>query len=95
MVKITWTKIAKQDLQEIYEYIALNSEHYANITVSKIYDNVQTLNPNPKIGRYVPELNSKNIRELILGNYRIIYRLNTSTAVEILRIYHSARLLKI
>lgn len=94
MVKIIWTKIAKEDLQEIYEYIALNSVNYANITVSKIYDKVQTLNPNPKIGRFVPELDVKNIRELIIGNYRIIYRMNSEKEIEVLRIYHAARLLK-
>ena len=94
MVKITWTKIAKEDLQEIYEYIAINSVKYASVTVSKIYNKVQKLNPNPKIGRYVPEFEIKNIRELIIGNYRIIYRINTEKEIEILRIYHSARLLK-
>lgn len=94
MVKINWTKIAKDDLQEIYEYIAINSLKYANITVSKIYEKVQTLSPNPKIGRLVSELNSKNIRELILGNYRIIFRINTKKEIEDLRIYHAARLLK-
>ena len=94
MVKIKWTKIALNDLQEIYDYIAKNSIKYADITSSKIYNEVQKLIPNPKIGRIVPELDIENIRELIFGNYRIIYRINDILNVEILRIYHAARLLK-
>ena len=46
----------------------------------------------PRIGRVVPEINDTAIREIILGNYRIIYRLHTELA-EILTVYHGARLL--
>ncbi len=47
------------------------------------------LNP----GRVVPEINRKEIREIILGNYRIIYRIKKDV-LEILTVYHSARLLE-
>ena len=40
----------------------------------------------------VPEVQNPIVRELILGNYRIIYRLQGELA-EILTIYHGARLL--
>jgi len=36
---------------------------------------------------------TKEIREIILGNYRIIYRIKDDI-VEILTVYHSARLLE-
>ena len=47
--------------------------------------------PKPELGRIVPELELENIRELIEGNYRIIYRKSEKQIIEILTIHHSAR----
>jgi len=94
MVKIAWTEISLSDLTEIFDYIAEDSVRYANITTHKIYQKVQLIGSNPYIGRIVPELNEKKIRELIEGSYRIIYRIKDEKQVDILRIYHAARLLK-
>ena len=44
-------------------------------------------------GRIVPETNDKNIREIIKGNYRIIYFLSNDQAANILTVFHTARLL--
>jgi len=46
----------------------------------------------PQSGRIVPEKNDPQIREIILGNYRIVYRVR-GTIVELLTIHYSARLL--
>jgi len=45
----------------------------------------------PESGRVVPELGISQIRELIEGNYRIVYRLLSKELVEILTVHHSAR----
>jgi toxin ParE1/3/4 len=42
----------------------------------------------------VPEFKQKTVRELIEGYYRIIYRIKNKTQIDILRIYHVARLLR-
>lgn len=42
------------------------------------------------IGRIVPEINIENYREIIYGNYRIIYEYNDKV-VNILTVHHSAR----
>ncbi len=94
MVKIVWTEISTEDLREVYEYKAEDSIRYANITVNKIYQRVQIITGNPYIGRIVPEFKDKLIREIIEGNYRIIYRIKSEIQVDILRVYHTARLLK-
>jgi toxin ParE1/3/4 len=49
---------------------------------------------NPYIGRRVPEFTKKSIREIIEGNYRIIYQIKNKNQVDILRVYHTSRLLK-
>lgn len=94
MVKIDWTELLILDLKEIFDYIAVNSDRYASLTTYKIYQRVQILADNPFSGRIVPEFNKNPIRELIEGNYRIIYRIKSEIQIDILRVYHSARLLK-
>ena len=46
----------------------------------------------PKSGRMVPEASDPVIREIVLGNYRIVYRIKHEL-VQILTVYHGARLL--
>ena len=38
MVRIKWLKSAKDDMKEIYDYIALDSKRYARLQVEKIRD---------------------------------------------------------
>lgn len=94
MVKIVWTELSLLDLKEISDYIAANSQRYATITTNKIYQKVQVIADNPFTGKIVDEFNEESIRELIEGKYRIIYRIKNYSQVDILRIYHTARLLK-
>jgi toxin ParE1/3/4 len=95
MVKIVWTELALSDLKEIFDYIAIDSQHYASIVVKQIYSKVQIISSNHNIGRIVPEFHQKNIREIIFSsNYRIIYKIVNNKQIDILRVYHSARLLK-
>jgi toxin ParE1/3/4 len=94
MVKITWNPLAIDDLTEIEEYIAQDSINYAIITVEKIHDRITVLKKFPKSGRIVPEFENLTIRELIEGNYRIVYWLKNQKEIIILRIHHAARLLK-
>jgi len=91
MVKINWTDLAVQDLQDILEFITHDSEKYAVLTVNKIYLSADNLLKFPELGRIVPEIGSPKIRELIVGNYRLIYRLKTKEGIHILRVYSSWR----
>jgi plasmid stabilization system protein ParE len=93
MAEIRWTPQAADDLEAITEYIALDSEHYAKLFAIDIVAAIERLTISPKGGRIVPEVQKENVRETFFGNYRIIYRVNSSV-VEILTIYHGARLLK-
>ena len=57
-------------------------------------DRTEILIDQPQAGRVVPEFESELIRELIEGNYRLIYKIEGLNEIIILRIHHSARLLK-
>ena len=91
MVKINWTQLALSDLKGVHEYIADDSIRYAQITVNKIYNRVESLKKQPYSGRIVPEFEDSSIKELIEGNYQIVHYLVSEERIDILRIYHSAR----
>ena len=91
MVQIKWSFQAKNDLKTIAEYIKLDSIRYAKLKVIKIKTRTHILKSHPQAGRVVPEIESEEIRELIEGNYRIIYKVVSNSKVDILTIHHSAR----
>jgi plasmid stabilization system protein ParE len=57
----------------------------------QIVEAVGRLSAFPLSGRVVPELGQKTVREVIYGNYRIVYRV-TEDAVQVLTVFHASRL---
>jgi len=94
MAEVRWTPQAADDLEAITEFIARDSSHYASLFVINVLQAVERLIGFPESGRIVPEKNDPQIREIILGNYRIVYRLRQGT-VELLTIHHASRPLDI
>ena len=94
MVKIVWSFKAYEDYNRIVEYIAKDSEHYASLMAKKIWREIKRIEKNPKEARKVPEAGYlDDIREFILGQYRIIFHLKGDEAY-LLTIHHSSRNLK-
>jgi toxin ParE1/3/4 len=95
MVKIIWTQRSLNDLKSIAEYIAKDSVKYASLTLQRILEVTKYLETNTRIGRMVPDVGKNiKIREIILGNYRIIYKITSPQSVHILTVHHSSRKLK-
>lgn len=92
MVEIRWTLQAADDFENIIDYIAHDSNTYASLFAIDIVSVIETLKNFPNRGRIVPEIQKEDIREILFGNYRIIYRSRPSVA-EVLTIYHGSRLL--
>jgi len=92
-MKIQWTELAVEKLEEYGDYLALDEPTAALKWIDSIQNTVNELKKFPQVGREVPELKRSDIRELIEGNYRIIYRVE-KTYVSILTIRHSKQLLK-
>jgi len=88
--KIRWSPRATRHFEEICNYIARDSEHYAKLFAKKIISIIKDIPRFPKFGRMVPEYGDENLRERIYQNYRIVYRLR-GKAVEIVAITHSAK----
>jgi len=93
MVEVNWTKQAVQDIDKIAEFIAKDSEHYARIQVQRFFSAVKVLEKQPKSGKIVPEKQDPLIREILIGNYRIIYKIVSGAKLDVLTVHHSKRLL--
>ena len=65
MGEITWSDIARENLRDIYDYIAKDSVRYAQKEILKIDKRVKVLQTFPESGKIVPEYGKKNRRELI------------------------------
>ncbi|MBU1599829.1 type II toxin-antitoxin system RelE/ParE family toxin [bacterium] len=89
-MKIDWTEPAISDLQAIYDYIAKEAEYYANRFIERIFEAVEKLGDFPKMGRFVPETEQEDIRELLFHDYRIIYRVEKERVL-ILAVVHGSR----
>ena len=94
MVEIIWTDTAIQDLNDIGEYINNDSPKYAELTVSNLFNAPSILVHHPQSGKIVPEFASPSIRELIFGNYRIIYRIMNYEQIDILTVHNCSRLIR-
>jgi toxin ParE1/3/4 len=91
-MKLVWSPLAFQRIQEIADYISLDNVSAANNWIDVTFQKVQQLKTTPEIGRIVPELNLPEIRELIHGNYRIIYSF-AHRQVAILTVRHFKQIL--
>ena len=94
MAQIKFTDQAINDLNDIASYITSDSQYYASLQIQKLFKRTEVLETLPFIGRIVPELKIRSIREIIEGNYRIIYRIINRQEVHVLTIHHSKRRLK-
>tara|TARA_R110000868_G_scaffold345959_1_gene607010 strand:- start:606 stop:893 length:288 start_codon:yes stop_codon:yes gene_type:complete len=91
-MKVIWTAKAERQLDQIFEYIASDSELYAYRLVNQIINRAESLSEFPKKGQQVPEYQRKDIRQIIVKPYRVVYFLKDQ-AVEILSIIHSLQLM--
>ena len=94
MAKLIWSERAATDLEEIYEYILQDSRFYARYQAERIVQAIEHLAVFPESGRHLPEFPYGPHRDLLVGQYRVIYRHDPQReAVYIVTILHGSRLL--
>ena len=91
--KIKWTIRALNDLHEIYSFIAKDSIQYAQIQIENIQNTASNLASFPLMGHSIPEFPHLPYREILVGNYRVLYRLEENIVI-IMSVVHGQRLLK-
>jgi toxin ParE1/3/4 len=94
VVEITWSEIADENMQDIFDFIALDSIRYAEKELQKIVERVEVLRAFPLSGKVVREYEREDYRELVEGNYRIVYRIMSADSISIATVHHHSRLLK-
>jgi toxin ParE1/3/4 len=73
-VRVEWTERALGHVRAIYAYIGDSSELYARRTADRLLARAEQLREFPLSGRMVPEYERPEVRELVEGPYRILYR---------------------
>ena len=90
MAEVRWTPQALDDLEAICLFIGRDAPSVAAVFAQRAFDATDRLADFPESGRIVPEMNDPSLREIFLGNYRLIYRLRSGD-VQILTVHHGAR----
>ena len=93
-MKLIWSPLALERAAEIIDYISLDNPSAAKRWLNTVFDKVEQLTSSPELGRIVPEILDSKFREIIYGNYRIIYHLDLTT-ISILTIRHGKQILPI
>jgi len=90
MAKVIWSPSSLEDIKLIYEFISRDSIHQANLFLDNVIKVVEKLADFPYSGRKIPEMSREDAREVIYGNYRIMYKIE-SDIIWITGIVHGAR----
>ncbi|WP_370299414.1 type II toxin-antitoxin system RelE/ParE family toxin [Abyssibacter sp.] len=89
-MKVIWTPRAQLRLQQVVDHIAEDQPVNAKRWVRAILARGEQIASQPRSGRQVREYADVHVREVIEGNYRIIYRLRPSQ-IDVLTVRHAAR----
>jgi len=91
MVEVRFSENALSDMGSIAAYIACDPEFHTAKQVERFFESAERLRTHLRMGRMVPEVGHPTIRELIVGNYRVMYHLSKEELAEVLTGHHSAR----
>lgn len=91
MTQLRWTLQAVEDLTAIRDYIERDSPRYARVVIERILERAEAAVDFPLAGRMVPEFARDDVREVIVGSYRIVYRVQDSS-ITVLTVFRSSRL---
>lgn len=92
--RVRIARTAERDIEEIWGFIAADSSEAADRFIQRIEAHIDTLERFPERCPLIPEneLLGTRYRHLLLGQYRVIYRVAGKT-VFVMRVIQGARLL--
>ena len=91
-MNLIWAPLAIDRVAEIAVYIAEDNPVAAEKWVRDVFARTGQLALFPHSGRHLPETTRRDLRELIWGHYRIIYRVRPDQ-VAILTVRHTKQVL--
>ena len=91
-MSIVWSPLALERVEDIALYIAEDNPGAADRWVDDIFATVERLAAFPESGRIVPEVGARRIREVIVGQYRVIY--SVKDRIDVLTVRRCSQLLR-
>jgi plasmid stabilization system protein ParE len=92
-MRVLWTEQALSRLAEIEDFVSTDNPAAAVKLTARLVDRGESLARLSHRGRRLPEMPSSPLRELVEGNYRIVYRIKRNT-IEILTVFEGHRRLR-
>lgn len=89
-MKLRWTTRAAEDLVAIQRYIAADKPQAGRTWVEKLRRRARLAAEAPLAGRIVPEIGRPDIREVLQGAYRLVYRVHDD-AIVVLTVFEGHR----
>jgi len=94
MTAVIWSPKSLRDLDDIKAYVAQRNPTAAQRLVKKIVRRMDRIELFPNSGSNVEEDDSRRYRQVLQGNYRVIYRYDAgSDTAFVVTVIHAARLL--
>lgn len=91
MGQVIWSTGALDDVDAIVAFIARDSAERAALFAQRIILATDRLASFPNAGRIIPEINQPTAREILLGDYRIMYRIRNEGDIWITAVIHGSR----
>jgi toxin ParE1/3/4 len=85
-VRVVWSRVALRNVDDFAGHIARDKPEAAVKWLEDLFDLVGKLGDFPETGRWVPEVGSPHIREVIFKSYRVIYSVRKK--VHVLTVRH-------
>jgi toxin ParE1/3/4 len=92
MATIKWTRGSTEDLRQIKQYIGHDAPDTAELFVKRLIASTHRLASFPLSGSVIKGFLRFEAREILHGNYRVIYRVD-GDRVLILSVFHASRIL--
>ena len=89
-MRVSWAPRAIARATEIVTYIAAQRPGSAGRWVEGLFALAASLRSHPRAGRKVPEAGRDDLRQVLYGKYRLIYRIE-STRLVVLTVRHCRR----
>jgi plasmid stabilization system protein ParE len=91
-MNIVFSNSAQNDLVNTVKYSSRDKPKAAKKWAIEIKRSIQNLSDFPRLSRIVPEFSDESIRELVKGQYRIVYKIDIETnTIAILAVHHSKK----
>lgn len=89
-MKVVWTQQAISQVKRYAKIIEEDKPNAAKNWIREIFAREKDISQFPLMGRVVKEFKVSNVREVLQGNHRIIYRIHKS-GIDVITVIHGSK----